>query len=203
MEERIISIQNLSATPITIEGVLLIQNAIMYPTIPFWLTDAWKPLTTSTTLRVSLTTGVSYDLTANPTEYANAFSRTANYVSENYLTLLELEKLQGQITTTGNVATTITEISLPNGLTDFEFLIKGHEIGTNNYYRGIFFPSITTVNNVSALNPSFTTSSIVSRTGLSGGVGANGSVTGNRLRIQVTGQTGKSIFWLLKIIRRN
>lgn len=203
MEERIIAIQNLSITPITIEGVLLNQNAIMYTSIGFWQTADWRPLTTSTTLKVFLSTGIGYDLTTNPNEYANAFARTANFVSENYLMLLELEKIQGQVITTNATLTTITEFSLPNGLTDFEILVKGNEVGTTNYYRGIFFPSVVGVTNALTLSPSFTTGGITSRVGFGGGVGANGIVTGNILRIQVTGQTGRTILWKVKIIRKN
>lgn len=197
MEERIISIQNLSATPITIEGVLLNQNSIMYPTIGFWLTDAWKPLTMLTTLRVSLTTGVSYDLLTRTNDYANAFSRTANYVNENYLILLEIEKLQGQITTTGNSITTITEFSLPNGVHNIAYMIKGFSSASGNGIGEKCFCTIKVFNNVYSLISTLTQDR---KSNFGATVRSSVDVTANSFRIRVTGQNATTILWNLKII---
>lgn len=202
-EERIIAIQNLSVTPITIEGVLLVQNAIMYTSIGFWQTSDWRPLTELTTLKVFLSTGIGYDLTTNPDEYANAFARTANFVNDNYLVLIEIEKQQGQVITTNNTPTNITSISLPNGKTNYKMFVRGDEVGTTNIYTARCYPNVTVISNVASLPNPFMTNAVTNRVGFSGGVGVNGNVSGNILNVVVTGQTGKTIVWTIKILEKN
>jgi hypothetical protein len=198
MEERIIAIQNLSVTPITIEGTLLNQNAIMYTSIGFWQTADWRPLTELTTLKVFLSTGIGYTLTLNPNEYANAFARTANFVDENYLMLIELEKLQGQVTTTNNTTTTISEFSLANGVYNIEYYIKGFaSVGSNSLGEKCFF-TVKVVSNVYTLIGSLSQDR---KSNFGGTIKSNVDVTANSVRIRVTGQTGVTILWTVKINR--
>lgn len=198
MEERIIAIQNLSVTPITIEGTLLNQNSIMYTSIGFWQTADWRPLTELTTLKVFLSTGVGYDLTTNPNEYANAFARTANFVDENYLMLIELEKLQGQVTTTNNITTTISEFSLANGVYNIEYYIKGFaSVGGNSLGEKCFF-TVKVVGNVYTLIGSLSQDR---KSNFGATIKSNVDVTANSVRIRVTGQTGVTILWTIKINR--
>lgn len=198
MEERIIAIQNLSSTPITIEGVLLNQNAIMYTSIGFWQTINWRPLTDSTTLKVFLSTGVGYTLTLNPDEYANAFVRTANFVEENYLMLIELEKLQAQVTTTNNTITTISEFSLPNGVHNIEYLTKGFaSVGGNCIGEKNFF-TVKVVGNVYTLISSLSQDR---KSNFGATIRSSVDTTANSVRIRVTGQSGVTILWTIKINR--
>ncbi len=200
MEERIIAFQNLSITPITIEGVLLNQNAIMYPTIGFWQTNDWRTLTTSTTLKVFLSTGVGYDLTTNPNEYANAFARTSNYVSENYLMLIDLEKLQGQVTTTNNTITTISEFSLPNGVHNIEYFVEGFASVSGNSLGEKCFFTVKVVGNVYTLVGGLSQDK---KSDFGGAVKSSVSTTSNNVRIRVTGQNGVTILWTVKILEKN
>lgn len=197
MEERIIAIQNLSPTPITIEGVLLNQNAIMYTSVGFWQTANWRPLTESTTLKVFLSTGIGYTLTLNPNEYANSFARTANFVDENYLILIELEKLQAQVITTGNTLTTITEFSLPNGVHNIEYLTKGFaSVGGNSLGERCFF-TVKVIGNVYSLVGALSQDR---KSNFGATIRSSVAVTSNSVRIRVTGQNATTILWNIKII---
>jgi hypothetical protein len=198
MEERIIAIQNLSVTPITIEGVLLNQNAIMYTSVGFWQTANWRPLTESTTLKIFLSTGIGYDLTTNPNEYANAFARTSNFVEENYLMLIELEKLQAQVTTTNNTTTTISEFSLPNGVHNIEYLTKGFPtVGNERLGEKCFF-TVKVIANVYTIIGGLSQDR---KSDFGGTIKSSVSTTSNSVRIRVTGQSGVTILWNVKINR--
>jgi hypothetical protein len=199
MEERIIAIQNLSSTPITIEGVLLNQNAIMYASIGFWQTADWRPLTTLTTLKIFLSTGVGYTLSLNPNEYANAFARTANFVEENYLVLLELEKLQAQVITTNSTLTTITEFSLANGVWTIEYLSKAFASSSGNGLGEKNFFTVKVVGNVHSLISGLTQDK---KSNFPGSVRTTVDTTPSSVRINAIGQSGVTILWNIRILNR-
>ncbi len=197
--ERIFAIQNLSVTPITIDGILLNQNSIGYPTIGYWLTNSWRTLTTSTTIKVFLSTGIGYDLTTNPDEYANAFARTANYVTDNYLNLLEIEKLGATIITNNNTITTIAEFSLPNGVHNIEYLTEGiASVGTN----AIGERNFTTVKVVAGVYSLVGTLTQDRKSNFGATIRSSVDTTANSFRIRVTGQAGVVITWSIKLLNK-
>lgn len=198
-QERIIAIQNLSVTPIVIEGVTLAQNAIMYTSIGFWQTADWRPLTELTTLKVFLSTGVGYDLTNDPDEYANAFARTANFVNDNYLMLLELARLQAQLTTTNNTTTTITEFSLPNGTHTIRYLTEGFATVGGNSIGELNFFTVRVVGGVYTIVGTLTQDR---KSTLGGSVRTSVDTTANGVRIRATGSTGVTILWTINILSK-
>ncbi len=198
-QERIIAIKNLSVTPIVIEGVTLAQNAIMYTSIGFWQTADWRPLTELTTLKVFLSTGVGYDLTNDPDEYANAFARTANFVNENYLMLLELARLQAQLTTTNNTTTTITEFSLPNGTHTIRYLTEGFATVGGNSIGELNFFTVRVVGGVYTIVGTLTQDR---KSTFGGSIRTSVDTTANGVRIRATGQTGVTILWTINILSK-
>ncbi len=196
---RILGIQNISGGSLTIDGILSANNEWIYPNYSWWQTDNWRPLSSSTNIKVSLTDGTQYTYTLNPEEFTKAFVDTHNFAVNEEEVLIEFEKPQISVTTTNNTPTVIAIYNLRNGNHTLSTLVKGRATTGTDTYIGRHFMNVKVISNVATLVNNITTGQIVG-SNFPGGVGVTATTSGNKIIISVTGRTGTGIGWIFKLL---
>lgn len=202
--KRILTLKNISAAPITINGVLLAINEFYYPDFGWWMTNDYKNYYESNRVSISLVDGTQLTYAANTTEFTGYFIYTVRYVKEHIDVLTEIFPLKGQVTTTNANSTKLFEYNYPNGRHKPIIYIDGYEDATGNTYTGRSYPNIRVRNNVATFVGSFNSDAQLNNLGFNtgSGFGIFGIVASNKLVINVVGRNGATILWTVELVKK-